>query len=83
MLREFQPAMQAQTALDDLGGFPRAHQRTGKNHVERDVQLPQGVRERLGPMNAPGRKRTVGVVFVSGIAVLGGLAMSEDVEFHG
>jgi hypothetical protein len=75
--------MQPQAALHDFGGFPRAHERTGKDHVERDVQLPQGVRERLGPLNALGRERPVGVVLVTRIVVLGGFAVAQDVEFHG
>jgi hypothetical protein len=83
MFSKLQPAMQAQAAFDDFGGFPRAHERTRKDHVERDVPLPQGVRERFRPLNAPGRERTIRIVFVSGVVVLGGFAVSQDVEFHG
>jgi hypothetical protein len=74
--------MQAQAALHDFCGFSRANQWAGEDHVERDVQLPQGVREGFGPLNAFGRERSVSVVLVSWVAMIHGFAVSQDVEFH-
>ena len=80
-LGQFQLLLQSQAAQHQLSGLPGARQRTGEDDVKGDFHLPQRVRQELGALNPLEGQRPL-VLFVARIAVLGRIAVPEDVQFH-
>ena len=81
MIRKFHLVLQFQSARHDLRRFPRARQRARQDDVERDLHLPQRVRQLFGSLDALWRERTF-VFLVGRIAVFDGVAVSQNIKLH-